>query len=119
MEEYQYDFESRHEFIDFVKNTCKQKHLIVKFSAGWCGPCKKIYNYCVEKFNSMDKSMCVCIEVDTDDSFDIFAFLKQKKMVQGIPTIFLYRIGKDNYIPDESVSGTNIDELDHFFKSIQ
>ena len=60
----------------------------------------------------------MCIEIDIDESTDIFAFLKQKKMVRGVPTLFLYRQGKDNYIPDESVSGTNNVELDYFFSNI-
>lgn len=114
-----FDFESRYDFIDFVKNTCKHKDLIVKFSADWCGPCKTIHDFCVEKFNSFNESEVVCIEVNTDNSFDTFAFLKQKKMIRGIPTIFLYRRTKDNYIPDESVAGTNIHELEYFFKNIQ
>lgn len=118
MEVYKYDFESRHDFIDFVKTTCVHRNLIVKFSADWCGPCKKIYDYCVEQFNSYDPKQVCCIEVNIDDSFDIYAFLKQRKMIQGIPTLYLYRRGKDNYIPDESISGTDINDLNYFFINV-
>jgi len=118
MEEYTYDFENRQHYFDFVKETCKDRDLIVKFSATWCEPCKKIHDYCVNQFNSFDDTKVLCIEIDIDDSFDIFAFLKQKKMVRGVPTLFLYRKGKDNYIPDESISGTNNTDLTYFFGNV-
>lgn len=119
MEDYEYNFESRHDYFDYIKYICKNKYLIIKFTADWCGPCKKIQDYCLDKFNLYkENSNTVCIEVNVDDSFDIYAFLKQKKMIQGIPTIFLYKIGKDNYIPDECISGTDINELDIFFSKI-
>jgi len=118
MDPYKYDFESRHDFIEFVKATCVQKQLIVKFSADWCIPCKKIEEYSVAQFNSFDSNQVCCIEVNIDDSFDIFAFLKQRKMIQGVPTLYLYRRGKDNYIPDESISGTDINDLNYFFNNV-
>jgi thiol-disulfide isomerase/thioredoxin len=118
MDDYYYDFENRQHYFDFVKETCKSRDLIVKFSAEWCGPCKKIQDYCVNQFNSFDDKKVMCIEIDIDESTDVFAFLKQKKMIRGVPTLFLYRQGKDNYIPDESVSGTNNVELEYFFSNI-
>lgn len=118
MEDFQYSFESRHNYFDFIKEECKQKNLVVKFTAEWCGPCKKIESYCIEKFQSIQSPNIQCVEIDVDESFDIYAFLKQKKMIQGIPTIFLYRKGKDNYIPDEIVSGTDENELNYFFSQV-
>jgi thiol-disulfide isomerase/thioredoxin len=44
MEGYAYDFENRQHYFDFVKETCKHRDLIVKFSANWCEPCKKIHD---------------------------------------------------------------------------
>ena len=118
MDEYNYAFENRHHYSDFIKNVCKNKNLVVKFSASWCDPCTKIHSYCINRFDQEDTTNTVCIIVDIDESDDVFSFLKQRKMLQGIPTLYLYRKGKDNYIPDESISGTNIIELDYFFNLI-
>lgn len=118
MEDYQIDFESRNDYIEFIKEKCKKQNVIVKFTADWCGPCKIIKNYCLNKFDELDGEENFCIEVDVDNSFDIYAFLKQKKMIQGIPTLFLYKKGKDNYIPDSLVSGTEVKELDYFFNIV-
>ena len=51
MDDYYYDFENRQHYFDFVKETCKSRDLIVKFSAEWCGPCKNIQDYCVNQFH--------------------------------------------------------------------
>ena len=119
MERYRIDFESRQQYIDLIKVLCKDNGVLVKFTADWCGPCKKIYDYCLRKFDYYSNNNVKCIEVDIDESFDIFAFLKQKKMIQGIPTLFYYGKGKDNYIPDESVSGIDENELEYFFNQVK
>lgn len=118
METYMHDFENRDHYKKFVKDVCIDHTLVVKFTATWCVPCKKIYDYCLQRFNELDKNNILCIEIDIDESFDTFAFLKHKKMIQGVPTIYLYRQGKDNFIPDESVTGTNITDLDYFFNNL-
>lgn len=118
MDEYNYAFENRQHYSDFIKNVCKTRNLVVKFSAQWCEPCNIIHDYCMDRFSQQDTTNTVCIIVDIDESDDVFSFLKQRKMLQGIPTLYLYRKRKDNYIPDESISGTNIIELDYFFNLI-
>ena len=42
------EFESRHQFLDFLKSN--PGHIVVKFGADWCGPCKKIHDE-VEDFS--------------------------------------------------------------------
>ena len=61
-------------------------------------------------------SNVLCADVDVDESFDLFAFLKQKKMVKGIPAMLAYEKGNHSYPPDESISGTDEKDLDDFFK---
>ena len=51
MERYRIDFESRQQYIDLIKDLCKDNGVLVKFTADWCGPCKKIYDYCLRKFD--------------------------------------------------------------------
>ena len=66
-----------------------------------------------------------CLQYD-DECFDLYAFLKQKKMINGIPAIFLYskKIYKnveDNklYIPQASISGTKEDQIKKVLHLIQ
>jgi hypothetical protein len=58
----------------------------------------------------------VCADIDVDESFDLYAHLKQKKMVNGIPVILMFKKGNVSYIPDDSVTGADPAALDAFFK---
>lgn len=89
--------------------------LIIKFGAEWCGPCKKIENNVKEWCSKMPKNVQTAI-VDIDESFELYAYLKNKKMLKGIPGILMYKKNNDSYIFDDSVNTSNIDEIDDFFK---
>ena len=88
---------------------------IVKFGAEWCGPCKEIENDVIAKFNEMPNSV-QCAVIDIDKNFEVYAFLKTKKMVSGIPAILCYQEGNDSYIPDEIHMGSNKTKLNDFFQ---
>lgn len=113
--------ETRNDLIEFLKNN-KKEYVIIKFSAVWCNPCQKIASFVYQKINAMNARLSHrfdFIEVDVDECFDLFAFLKQKKMVKGIPTIFLYAkkvyttYDQDKYyIPQASISGSNETEIE-------
>ena len=57
-----------------------------------------------------------CAIVDVDDCFEIYAFLKTKKMVNGIPVILCYQKGNLNYIPNDSVVGADVNQINMFFQ---
>ena len=109
------DFETRADFF----NMLGQPHngVIAKFTATWCGPCKKIAPVVDKYFESMKSTYTIC-NIDVDDNFDLYAFMKSKKMTNGIPTILYYKPGNKTFIPDASISGGNIDNVENFFKSI-
>ena len=88
--------------------------VIIKFGAEWCGPCKQIENDVKHYFGVMPDNV-QCISVDIDESFDIYAFLKSKKMVNGIPAILCYKQGNLNYVPDQFVMGAKKDQVKAFF----
>ena len=88
--------------------------LILKFSAVWCVPCQKIKDAVEERFQSLPEHV-QCVLVDVDESFEVYAYLKNKKMVAGIPAMLMYREGNHHYVPDDMVSGTQSDEIDRFF----
>ena len=91
--------------------------IIIKFTADWCGPCKNIKPITEEYINNLPSSIKY-IEIDIDESLDLYVFLKNKKMVNGIPAILAYYPGeKDNfYVPDDSCLGGNINNVKMFFE---
>ena len=91
--------------------------IIIKFTAGWCGPCQSIKPICDKYINMLPKSIKF-IEIDIDESIELYMKLKKYKMVNGIPAILAY-IGpqKENwYIPDDSCLGGNKDNVEKFFE---
>lgn len=88
--------------------------IILKLGAEWCGPCKKIKNV-VHGFFATSPPEVVCGDIDIDKSFEVYSFLKSKKMVNGVPVILCYKKGNSTYIPDDSITGANPVELHQFF----
>ena len=89
--------------------------LIIKLGATWCGPCKQI-NHIVHGFFSQSPPNVLCADIDVDVCFDFYSYLKSKKMVNGIPVLLCYKKGNENFAPDDSVTGSDPVQLDHFFK---
>ena len=105
----------RKSFQDKLAN--KDKMLILKFGAPWCGPCRRVEPF-LSIWKDQIESNNLPIElllVDVDDSFDVFAMLKQKKMVTSIPAILAWKKDSKEVYPDSSVIGTDEEELNHFF----
>ena len=89
--------------------------IFIKLGATWCKPCDLINDVVKNTFDKMPENVLSFI-VDVDESFDLYAFLKSKRMVQGIPTILCYHEGNESYIPDDSISGTDTDKIYDFFR---
>ena len=87
--------------------------LIFKFTADWCGPCKKIKEYSYTKSNELPDHITM-FEVNVDECFDFYAFLKHKKMVNGIPVFLAYARGM-NEGPIASITGASIPDIEAFF----
>ena len=88
---------------------------IFKFGAEWCSPCKKIKKFVDKVSLVLPANIMYIFSVDVDECFDLYAYLKQKKMVSGIPVMLAYKTGNTTYAPDASVSGIDENELKHFF----
>ena len=89
--------------------------VIIKLGAEWCGPCKKIRPV-LDAFFLSSPDNVICADIDVDECFDFYAFLKSKKMVNAIPVILLYKKDNNSFIPDDSVTGADPVALDSFFK---
>ena len=106
-------FENRQEFLNLLK--VNPGLVIVKLGATWCGPCKQIAPV-VHGFFASSPNDVICGDIDVDESFDLYAYFKSKKMVNGIPVILCYKKGNTTFIPDDSVTGAEPVALDAFFK---
>lgn len=106
------EIKSRNDYMELIHSN--PGLFIVKFGAEWCAPCKKIENEVMDAFNKMPDNV-QCAVVDIDNNFDVYAFLKTKKMFAGIPAILCYHKDNDSYIPDEIHNNSNKDDLHDFF----
>ena len=102
--------------------SCSEKpKVLIRFSAAWWAPCQAIKESCNQEFATLPETIKIA-DLDIDETIDLYAFLKRKRMVSGIPTLLFYDPSSDEkengepwYIASDSVSGTNSTELMNFF----
>ncbi len=106
-------FQSREHFYNLLGNN--PGLIIVKMGAKWCGPCK-IIKPVVDGFFACSPDNVICCDIDIDESYDVYSYFKSKRMVNGVPVILCFKKGNTSFIPDDSVTGINPNDLDAFFK---
>jgi thiol-disulfide isomerase/thioredoxin len=92
--------------------------VILKLGATWCGPCQQIKGLVhglMTQIMSVYGEKVVCCDIDVDESFELYALLKTKKMVNGIPAILCWKAGNVSVIPDDTVLGSNQLEINLLF----
>ena len=104
---------NRKEFLDLLSEN--PGVFIFKFTAEWCKPCQIIKEDVQHYFQEITSEKIKCFEVDVDENFDLYAFMKTKKMIKGIPMLMAFKKGNIEYYPDNSISGTNLNEIKTFF----
>lgn len=90
--------------------------IIVKFSADWCKPCQTIKPFVESRIGRLPVDTIHVINVDIDESIDLYGFLKTKRLIQGIPTLFAYYADNKSAIPDDMVTGSKESDIVDFFK---
>ena len=63
-----------------------------------------------------EENEVLCCDIDVDESFDLYSYMKSKKMTNGIPVIMCYLKGNIGIAPNFSITGTDATQLDNFFK---
>jgi len=108
---------NKQRFIQVIENNTGT--VVFKFSADWCGPCKKILPI-VNDFKEKIKhdETIVWYDIDVDDSIEIFGMLKTKRIVSGVPSILVYFEGNDEIYPDEFITGANEKDIEHVFSKL-
>ena len=94
----------RDELIEYLK---KHSVVIVKFTATWCGPCKRIHPLVTELFNHMPNNVTMVV-VDIDKGRDISSSMK----IRSVPTMYNFINGE----PMDSVIGSKPENITSFFK---
>ena len=119
------DVKNLKEIMDVIdSNDNASKCIIIKFTADWCGPCKRIKDYCYKKFEKYNSSvLCFDINIDLDENMELYMAYKQKKMVTSIPTIIAYIKKSDRnsnhwWVPDLLVNSAKPSEIENFFNKI-
>ena len=105
-------FNNRNEFLNSLQ--VNPGVIILKFGAEWCAPCKTIEGIVYQNFQIMPENV-ICADIDIDHNFDIYTFLKSKRMINGIPAILAYYNDNTSFVPSDSVVGANISEIQNLF----
>lgn len=95
-------------------------HIIIKFGATWCVPCKRIEDTLNDLFLQMPDNV-LCYELDVDDNMELFGKLKTKKMIRTIPSILYYNCNIERdywYLSNLSISDSNPSNVINFFREI-
>lgn len=109
------NFTTQDDFFHLLKNN--PGIFIIKFGAKWCEPCKKIKTVVDAVFSTTPEDV-ICADIDISEgggNKDIYEFFKRRRMINGIPTLFMYKRGNDEPFPDETVTGVNAQSLHTFF----
>lgn len=88
--------------------------VIFRFTATWCGPCKRIAPYIKEAVSILPNHVQF-VNIDIDECIDVYRIFKQTRQVPGVPTCLAFRKGNTTYAPDFSVVGADSTNLAHFF----
>ncbi len=95
---------------------------IIKLTASWCGPCKKIAPYVTTLNTHYSTSFSFeYIEIDVDHAMDLYAMFKKMKMANGVPTFLSFKKEKYDpssyYVPFQGFSGANPQALEQFYRA--
>ena len=94
---------TRQEALQLINN---HKIVIFKFTATWCGPCKRVAGLVDELYEQV-KDHVVMVIVDIDKARDIASFMK----IRSVPTMLSYI----NQQPMDSILGADKKGIIGFF----
>ena len=104
------------EFKD-ITNNLGNNRLLVRFTAPWCRPCRRIDPLCHERYTGLPAE-CIIAELNIEDTLDLYSAFTRYKMIKGVPAMLLFRGDSDRdrwFIPDDSISGDDAGEVNAFF----
>ena len=91
--------------------------IIFNFTATWCAPCKRASPIINDLKNNLPTTYQF-IEVDIDESLDIYGTLKSKRIISGIPSLVAYYKDNKSIWPDEALSSSDPNDIKAFFQTV-
>ena len=92
----------------------KNEHIVIlRFTADWCGPCKRMEPLLQEWFQTLPQTIDF-YNLNVDDNAEVYSFFKSKRRVNGIPALLCFAKGNGGYIPDEYILGGAPQEFKRF-----
>jgi len=107
---------SREGFLEMILK--KDRPVFVKFTADWCGPCKRVKPIIDEFLTNEILEKLKYVEIDIDNSVDVYAFMKSRRMLNGIPTLLFYDMGTNSFSPTYSTSTGKEETVKEFLNVI-
>jgi thiol:disulfide interchange protein len=90
--------------------------VLVFFTSTDCKPCQTIKPYVQSK---LETCPYLCLQLDRTVDADVYAALQSKKQVKGVPSLLAYAKENTSLLANLSISGTNQNEIDCFFESLE
>ena len=95
---------------DFTMLLAENRVVVVKASAVWCNPCKKIASYVDDLFKELPSNVyLICLDVD--EGPDLSSFFRIRKL----PT-FISFVGKDKM---DVLEGSEPENVKKFFQKVK
>lgn len=108
-------FDNRSQFEELLRSD--HHGVFVQFTASWCGPCKRI-SPIVSSFMRDNATKLVCCRLDVDQNADLYAFLKRKKLINGIPCLYYYDENNHEVPPTSTITGGNEANVAAFLRTL-
>jgi len=99
--------QNRAEFKELLK---KEKLVVVKAGAEWCGPCKQISKYFDKYTECYLNNNFIVVKLDIDSGRDLKTFLR----IQSIPQLFFYLNGE----LQTTIIGSDKNDLEKFLEGL-
>jgi thiol-disulfide isomerase/thioredoxin len=87
--------------------------VILRFTAAWCGPCKRIEPL-IESWPYRNDDGIAFYDLDIDTNVDIYSFFKTKRRLNGVPAIMAFSRGNVSIFADEFVSSGSLKDVERF-----
>tara|TARA_Y100000389_G_C16968152_1_gene274354 strand:+ start:113 stop:511 length:399 start_codon:yes stop_codon:yes gene_type:complete len=104
-----------------LQSTAKSHIIILKFTANWCGPCKRTKSLVESHFcNLPDNALVFELDIDDPTNIPLYSALKSKRQINGIPALLAFYSDVERpywYVPDASVNSSSVPAINNFFRN--